>query len=61
MTKKQEPPGGAAPPRPRTGEYQAIHVDAIDPSPLNRKYAEDDQRVLSLAAELAEQFVLSSP
>ncbi len=54
MPKTQAPPSAGA----QSGEYREIPVDAIDPSPLNRKYADDDQRVLSLAAELAEQGLL---
>ncbi len=51
----QSPPATAG---AQSGKYRMLPVDAIDPSPLNRKYADDDQRVLSLAAELAEQGLL---
>lgn len=60
-TRNAKAESGQAPPAAagaHSGEYRSISVDAIDPSPLNRKYAEDDQRVLSLAAELAEQGLL---
>ncbi len=50
-----EPPAATA----HGGEYREIPVDAVAPSPLNRRYAGDeDQRVLSLAAELAERGLL---
>lgn len=53
----QAPPAGG---EARRGKYDdSIPVDAVDPSPLNRRYTDDgDRRVLALATEIAERGLL---